>query len=531
MAKRETVVDNLEHALNIKANKSYVPRNIRSLRKELHKLNQEISNVIGQIDEAKLKEKKKFLRDMVEANLVGGFSDSNLSHTSSVASMVHAPMTPDDRRSRLKKISQGSRHLTARNLDLMDSSDVDINIPADFGVNPGIELDPSLNTVNTLDSGEVIITLPSESSQIDINGLDTTSHSDENMGHEKSPTFDSIDTDASMNQVFHGTDVERAMNFDTSLVIQEDAELQPLRQRRGKLANGKDHKRHHTFGSFGAATAKSVGSAKKSLGTLGKGVGNAGVHVGKNMQAAYGKTVGRLGKSVAQSKLGKTVAGTVNQSVVVMKKGAEKTVKKAMINTKDLAVYSAHIAFKARNRVARLIVHGDDGAVLESGFVTFSNLSTKQQSLQVVHHEKPFKFHVKDAPLPRDIIWDNVGKPHEEIQFSFWLAQAATVALLLFYTIPVAFFTSLGEAQSLKDLLPTLENTIENNPWIEPFLAQLSPILLVILIAVLPAILSLICHYEGHIGQNELKASMMTKLASFMVRFYLVYSLSVQCLY
>ena len=137
--------------------------------------------------------------------------------------------------------------------------------------------------------------------------------------------------------------------------------------------------------------------------------------------------------------------------------------------------------------------------------------------MQIIHHAEPFIFHVTDAPLPKDVIWDNVGLRHNEQLISYVLAQAAAVGLCLVWTFPVAFFTSLSEAGSLTEVMPGLEKTIEKYPWIEGFLAQLSPVLLVSLTALLPVVIGIICKYEGHIATTDLRASLLTKLASFMV--------------
>mmetsp|Transcript_18503 Transcript_18503/g.28116 ORF Transcript_18503/g.28116 Transcript_18503/m.28116 type:complete len:118 (+) Transcript_18503:458-811(+) len=59
-----------------------------------------------------------------------------------------------------------------------------------------------------------------------------------------------------------------------------------------------------------------------------------------------------------------------------------------------------------------------------------------------------------DAPLPKDVIWDNVGLRHNEQLISYVLAQAAAVGLCLVWTFPVALFTSLSEAGSLTEVMP-----------------------------------------------------------------------------
>lgn len=520
--KRKKTVQNLEHSFNIRAIRGTEPKNIRSLKKELYKLNEEISSVISQIEQAKDDEKKKFLRDMLAAN---GLQCST-GDLSGISSRANSSSQSGRRMKSMRQYSKASRQLMVGML----SDDEDDKTESGEG-----EVSYTIPLIGmSEDTDEYILGGAASNSTNDLGGLNSTSHSEEHA-HQKSPTSDTIDT----NTLMHGGKMHFSensyMDFDTSFVIDGHAEaaeadqdqLTPLTTGRKTLLT-KKHSQSLSLNSFGTATTKTFGSAKKSLHdvgrtvgnvgrNVGKGVGSVGKHVGSVGKIAYGKTVGKTVGYIADTKIGKTVAGSFNQSVLVMKKTAGNTVKKSVISVKDLAVHSAHLATKASSRMTRLLVSGDDGQVLESGFVTFSNLSSKAQCTQIVHHEKPFKFVVTDAPLPRDVIWANVGVPHEELQFGYLLAQAATVALMIFWSFPVVFFTSLSEAESLKKVIPALAETIDDNPWVPKLFAQLSPILLVILTALLPIVLNVFCRYEGHVGQSDLKASLLTKLASFMI--------------
>ena len=272
----------------------------------------------------------------------------------------------------------------------------------------------------------------------------------------------------------------------------------------------KRHKRNLTLNSIGSATSKTLKKTGEKLKKTGEMTIQMQRHIGDY-----------------SSRIGKTLATRVNSSAILVKKVAGQTVKNSVVNVKDLAVYSSHLATKTSKRLTRLILNSrdGDGKVLESGFVTFTNLSTKAQCEQIIHHETPYRFLVGEAPRPKDVIWTNVGKSHEEIHAGIIVANAATVGLMILWTIPVAFFTSLSEADALKEVLPFLEKVIEKHPWVTLFSAQLAPLFLVILTEILPTVLSFICKYEGHVGKNAWNASMITKLAFFMVSsaFYFPY--------
>ena len=515
VASRKKTVEKLEHAINIKNVKGYEPRHwtalgdylysIPTFETELEKLNEEISSVITQIEEAKSNEKRKFLRDMLNAN-GHDCSTGDLSNNSD-----HRLTGPN-----YSGVSKGSRKLTTYE-SASESDD-------EFGTVPKTieelteEDDFYISTSRTDSSHEVncLLSPAGFNSTYDaktppktnVGSLtnDTIDADTPRKTHVKSPTNDTIDTltlPPDENRPFIGADADADVSIDTSVF--NEGSVMPHNMK------GPKHRRNVTFGSIGSViTTKTIGSAKKSIKAVGRSV------------ESVGKTVGHAGRNVRKSvdhvgKLGKTMAGRVNQSAVVIKNVAGRTVNQTVVNVKDLAVQSAQIATKASSRMTRLLFNADDGEVLDSGFVTFANLSSKAQCVQIVHHASPFKFHVLDAPLPKDVIWSNVGVSHKELQLAYLIAQFATVALMVFWTFPVAFFTSLSEADSLKDLIPTLESVIEENPWVAKLLAQLSPILLVTLTAILPVILSIVCRYEGHIGQNDLNASLLSKLSYFMI--------------
>jgi hypothetical protein len=159
----------------------------------------------------------------------------------------------------------------------------------------------------------------------------------------------------------------------------------------------------------------------------------------------------------------------------------------------------------------------EEGSARDAGFVTFSTLMAANQCVQSIHHASPYVFNTQTAPRPNDIMWANVGISHKEQELSNFFAQVLTLSTCLFWTIPVSFLSSLSEVESLKDLIKGLDKALEKNSWLAPFLAQLKPLLLVVLTALLPMILTFYCKKEGHIGSDTLNASLLTKLAMFLI--------------
>lgn len=226
-----------------------------------------------------------------------------------------------------------------------------------------------------------------------------------------------------------------------------------------------------------------------------------------SIQATLMKTAKGIKKSanIVQEGVLKS-ANVVQKTVNLAQDGALNT----MSGVKGIGAMSIQVA-------TNLIWGSEDGQVRDGGFVTFSTLSAKASCAQMIHHQVPFSFQVSDAPLPQAIFWNNVGLSHRNQQLGFVTAQVLTGTLCIFWTIPVTFITSLAEVSSLKKEIPNLATAIKNYPWIEPLLSQLNPILLMILKILVPIILSKFSEREGHVSQNALNASVLTKLAIFLV--------------
>lgn len=125
---------------------------------------------------------------------------------------------------------------------------------------------------------------------------------------------------------------------------------------------------------------------------------------------------------------------------------------------------------------------------------------------------------IEQAPTPEEIFWRNIGLPSEARKTGALLSVAATATLCFFWSIPVAFLSSLTEVKSLKETLPFLERWVEAAPAIENMLALIAPLLLLILTeVVLPPILYWFATWEGLIASPQLEASTFVKLSTFVV--------------
>lgn len=116
-----------------------------------------------------------------------------------------------------------------------------------------------------------------------------------------------------------------------------------------------------------------------------------------------------------------------------------------------------------------------------------------------------------------DIFWDNVGKSHKSLQFGKLLSRVLTILICFFWTIPVAFISTLAEVESLTSLLPFLKSVMDTLPWIGAVLEQLAPLMIILVNELLPLILGECSKLEGPISSSVLEVSLFAKLTAFMV--------------
>lgn len=127
---------------------------------------------------------------------------------------------------------------------------------------------------------------------------------------------------------------------------------------------------------------------------------------------------------------------------------------------------------------------------------------------------------VEAAPPPDEIFWRNVGLPDNARKTGRLLSFAATTSLCFFWSVPVAFISSLTAVDSLKQKLPTLARLVDEFPWLEAFLATIAPLILLALNnLVLPTAVKVFSTWEGLVGSPQLEASTFVKLSAFVVSF------------
>jgi hypothetical protein len=97
------------------------------------------------------------------------------------------------------------------------------------------------------------------------------------------------------------------------------------------------------------------------------------------------------------------------------------------------------------------------------------------------------------------------------------VAFIITTILCLFWTVPVSFVASLSNLNTLREQFEFIDRALEAAPNLEPLFNLLAPQLLVILNSLLPPFLKYVTTYEGAISGALVQASLLVKLAAFMI--------------
>lgn len=183
-------------------------------------------------------------------------------------------------------------------------------------------------------------------------------------------------------------------------------------------------------------------------------------------------------------------------------------------------VAANHVATSSTSlaqRAVSMVMGGEDGEVFPAGFVVFSNISTTNAALQMVHHKTPFAMEVLEAPDPDTVFWGNVSCTHKSLQLGKLASSVLTTALCLFWTVPMSFFASLANSSDARQDYGWLDEFFDQFPSLVPLTEQLAPFLVIIFNSLLPAILEAISKLEGPISSGVVQALTFAKLATFMI--------------
>ncbi|KAG8698963.1 hypothetical protein FRC09_006915 [Ceratobasidium sp. 395] len=156
---------------------------------------------------------------------------------------------------------------------------------------------------------------------------------------------------------------------------------------------------------------------------------------------------------------------------------------------------------------------------LNSAFILFNQQIGAHIAAQITVHNEPYRMAEKYTEVaPADVIWGNLGINPYEARVRRVVSYAATAALIIFWTIPVAFVGIISNVHQLCARYRWL-NWLCKLPQVVVGIISgvLPPVGLAILMMMLPIVLRLLARFEGIPRRTGIELSLMTRFFIFQV--------------
>ncbi|KAL0092793.1 hypothetical protein J3Q64DRAFT_1672896 [Phycomyces blakesleeanus] len=147
------------------------------------------------------------------------------------------------------------------------------------------------------------------------------------------------------------------------------------------------------------------------------------------------------------------------------------------------------------------------------GFVTFKNMASALIVSQIAISPTPFVCRTVMAYEPRDVLWNNVTIRGRERLVREVVVWTITIALAIFWVIPIAALASLTSIDFLERLSPSLAEKAKSSALLLNLLQGVIPTLLVnIFMAILPLIIDLLGKLQGIRARSALAETTFSKM-------------------
>ena len=156
---------------------------------------------------------------------------------------------------------------------------------------------------------------------------------------------------------------------------------------------------------------------------------------------------------------------------------------------------------------------------LNSAFITFNQQIAAHLAVNALTHHEPYCMADRYLEVsPPDVIWGNLGLNPYEKRIRLAISYAATAALIIFWSIPVAFVGIISNIEGLcvRESWLAWLCTLPS-PVIGIIQGILPPVLLAVLMMLLPIVLRLFGRFEGIPTRTGLELSLMTRYFIFQV--------------
>ncbi|GAN04213.1 DUF221-domain-containing protein [Mucor ambiguus] len=157
-------------------------------------------------------------------------------------------------------------------------------------------------------------------------------------------------------------------------------------------------------------------------------------------------------------------------------------------------------------------------------FVTFESMSSAIIASQIAINPEPFACRTSMACEPRDVLWSAISIRGRERVIREAIIWTITVAVCLFWFVPVGAISALMSISTIKKLNPALGTRMENIPAVKTIFGTfIPPLVLNIFTSVLPLLFDAMGYYQGLRSRSAVAESTLSKQYFFLIFFTLIF--------
>lgn len=156
---------------------------------------------------------------------------------------------------------------------------------------------------------------------------------------------------------------------------------------------------------------------------------------------------------------------------------------------------------------------------LNAAFILFNQQLAAHLAAQALAHHAPYRMTARYMNVaPEDVVWGNLGMNPYQARVRKAISWAATLALIIFWSVPVAFVGVVSNVHSLCETASWLAWICKLPGVVVGIISGiLPPLLLAVLMLLLPIVLRLFSKFEGTPTRTAIELSLMTRYFLFQV--------------
>lgn len=154
-----------------------------------------------------------------------------------------------------------------------------------------------------------------------------------------------------------------------------------------------------------------------------------------------------------------------------------------------------------------------------SAFILFNSQIGAHLAKQALSHHAPYRMAQRYTNVaPDDVIWSNLNMNPYEARGRTAISWAATLGLIIFWAVPVAFVGAVSNIHALCAQFSWLAWICKLPSVVVGIISGiLPPVLLAVLMLLLPIVLRMLSRFEGVPTRNAVELSLMNRYFMFQV--------------